>query len=184
MQYPSKVFLDSDFDLYFKLYNENRRFSRIAFWYPGKRKKDSIIKNMFILDSVEKFCSHGTKILNVGCGHGAINQYLQSCGHLVTGIDIVEETPLSKESLKDLIFRVIRLFSNIQEFTFVRAEALSYMKKIDTCSVDVVLDVCAVHEFNTTPEDLVTKGFNAFYSESFRVFKTRWDFSSGYRCSP
>jgi SAM-dependent methyltransferase len=165
------MFRDSDFGFYFNLYKRNRKFSRVAFWYPGKRKPDSIIKTMFILDSVEKIAPPGTRILNVGCGHGALDQYLQSRGYLVTGIDIVEGIYLSKKSLKDWIFRIIRIFLNIHKFTFIRADALNYMKQIDSCSIDVVLDGCAVHEFNTTPEGPVTKGFNTFYSESFRVLK-------------
>jgi SAM-dependent methyltransferase len=129
---------------------------------------------MYLLDRLQEVKKENLVILEVGCGYGFMAEYLARLGNNVIGIDTDPVIPMSKKSLKDWRFKLIRLISPRKHFCFIHGNALELMDNWEDNSVDIVIDQCAVHSFNPLINSSynISNGFVTFYSKAFRILKS------------
>lgn len=104
----------------------------------GFRHKDlwnipaAFVKWISVLEEFKSLNQTNLNVIELGPGTGVVPYIIASWGNNVTGIDVAESENLCP---KNLIKMVI-------------GDALFELKEIESESIDVVTDLCAVHEFN------------------------------------
>jgi SAM-dependent methyltransferase len=114
------------------------------------------IKWMSVLEEFRSLDKTNLKVVELGPGTGVVPYIIASWGNDVMGIDIAEIENLCP---KNLIKMVI-------------GDALFELKEIEDGTVDVVTDLCAVHEFNATSNSKFKNvGLKEVADQIYRILK-------------
>lgn len=114
------------------------------------------IKWMSVLEEFKSLNKTNLNVIELGPGTGVVPYIIASWGNNVTGIDVAEIENLCP---KNLIKMVI-------------GDALLELKEIEDKSIDVVTDLCAVHEFNATSNGkLKNVGLKEVSDQIYRILK-------------
>lgn len=114
------------------------------------------IKWMSVLEEFRSLNKTNLNVIELGPGTGVVPYIIASWGNNVTGIDVAEIENLCP---KNLIKMVI-------------GDALLELKEIEDESVDVVTDLCAVHEFNTNSNNKFKNiGLKEVSDQVYRILK-------------
>ena len=146
----------------------------------GFRHKDGLwnvpagyVKWMSVLEEFKSLNRTNLKVIELGPGTGVVPHIIASWGNDVTGIDIVM---VENWCPKNLIRTVI-------------GDAILELKEMEEETVDVVTDLCAVHEFNSkTNSKYKNIGLKEVADQIYRVLKpggkflTSTDVSLVYPC--
>lgn len=128
----------------------------------GFRHKDlwnipaAFVKWISVLEEFKSIGKNNLKVIDLGTSTGVVPYIIASMGNDVTGIDIQY---FDNWCPKNLIRMVI-------------GDALLELKGIEDNSVDVVTDLCAVHEFNPNSNgDYKNIGLKEVSDQIYRVLK-------------
>jgi SAM-dependent methyltransferase len=128
----------------------------------GFRHKDlwnipeAFVKWMSVLEEFKALNKNNLKVIELGTGTGVVPYIIASLGNDVTGIDIAESENLCPKSLIKTII----------------GDALFVIKEIEDESIDVVTDLCAVHEFNTSSNNKFKNiGLKEVSDQIYRILK-------------
>lgn len=114
------------------------------------------IKWMSVLEEFKSLNKKKLKVIDLGPGTGVVPHIIASWGNDVTGIDVVEIENLCP---KNLIKMVI-------------GDALYELKEIENETIDVVTDLCAVHEFNAASNSKFKNvGLKEVSDQIYRILK-------------
>jgi len=109
-----------------------------------------------VLEQFRSLNKNNLKVVELGPGTGVVPYIIASWGNDVTGIDI---EVIENWCPKNLIRMVI-------------GDALLEIKEMDSESVDVVTDLCAIHEFNpVSNEEFKNVGLKQVADQIFRILK-------------
>ena len=128
----------------------------------GFRHKDlwnipeAFVKWMSVLEEFKALNKNNLKVIELGTGTGVVPYIIASLGNDVTGIDIAESENLCPKSLIKTII----------------GDALFVIKEIEDESIDVVTDLCAVHEFNVKSNSKFKNiGLKEVSDQIYRILK-------------
>jgi SAM-dependent methyltransferase len=114
------------------------------------------IKWMSVLEEFRSLDKTNLKVVELGPGTGVVPYIIASWGNDVMGIDIAEIENLCP---KNLIKMVI-------------GDALFELREIEDETIDVVTDLCAVHEFNATSNSKFKNvGLKEVADQIYRILK-------------
>lgn len=115
------------------------------------------VKWMSVLEEFKSLNQTNLKVVELGPGTGVVPYIIASWGNDVTGIDVAEIENLCP---KNLIKMVI-------------GDALFELKEIEDETIDVVTDLCAVHEFNVNSNSKFKNiGLKEVSDQVFRILKS------------
>ena len=159
----NRLLTENDISIFFEIIKKEK--------YPEKgfRHKDlwtipgGFVKWISVLEEFKTIGKNNLKVIDLGSSTGVVPHIIASWGNDVTGIDI----ELSDHWCpKNLIRMVI-------------GDALLEMKEIEDESVDVVTDLCAVHEFNTSSNGKIKNvGLKEVSDQIYRILKPGGKFFS------
>jgi SAM-dependent methyltransferase len=114
------------------------------------------IKWISVLEEFKSLGKNNLKVIELGPGTGVVPYIIASWGNDVIGIDVAV---IENWCPKNLIRMVI-------------GDALLELKEIEDESVDVVTDLCAVHEFNTkSNKKFKNVGLKEVSDQVYRILK-------------
>lgn len=114
------------------------------------------IKWMSVLEEFKSLNKTGLKVVELGPGTGVVPYIIASWGNDVTGIDVAVIENLCPQNLIKMVI----------------GDALYELKEIDDESVDIVTDLCAVHEFNTSSNKKYKNvGLKEVSDQIYRILK-------------
>jgi SAM-dependent methyltransferase len=117
---------------------------------------EAFVKWMSVLEEFKALNKNNLKVIELGTGTGVVPYIIASLGNDVTGIDIAESENLCPKSLIKTII----------------GDALFVIKEIEDESIDVVTDLCAVHEFNTSSNNKFKNiGLKEVSDQIYRILK-------------
>jgi len=109
-----------------------------------------------VLEQFKSLNKNNLKVVELGPGTGVVPYIIASWGNEVTGIDI---EVIDNWCPKNLIKMVI-------------GDALLELREMENNSVDVVTDLCAVHEFNVSSNDKIKNiGLKEVSDQVHRILK-------------
>lgn len=155
-------------DMYNRLLTEDDvpKFSKIIekekYSEKGFRHKElwnvpaGFIKWMSVLEEFKSLNKTNLKVIELGPGTGVVPYIIASLGNDVTGIDVAEIENLCPRNLIKMVI----------------GDALFELKEIEDESIDVVTDLCAVHEFNSNSNDKFKNiGLKEVSDQIYRILK-------------
>lgn len=114
------------------------------------------IKWMSVLEEFKSLNKKNLKVIELGPGTGVVPYIIASWGNDVTGIDVAEIENLCPKNLIKMII----------------GDALYELKEIEDETIDVVTDLCAVHEFNVESNSKFKNvGLKEVSDQIYRILK-------------
>lgn len=127
-------------------------FKHIDLW----TKDAAIIKWVTVLNEFKSIGKNNLKVIDLGSSTGVVPHIIASWGNDVTGIDLLNIDHWCPKGFAKMIL----------------GDALYELKKIEDESIDVITDLCAVHEFNTnSDEEFENIGWKEVSEQVYRVLK-------------
>lgn len=127
-------------------------FNHIDLW----TKDAAIIKWVTVLEEFRSIGKTNLNVVDLGSSTGVVPHIIASWGNIVTGIDL---NGIDHWCPKGLVKMVL-------------GDALYELGEMKDQSVDVITDLCAVHEFNTNSDSEVENiGWKQVSEQAYRVLK-------------
>lgn len=127
-------------------------FNHIDLW----TKDAAIIKWVTVLEEFRSIGKNNLNVVDLGSSTGVVPHIIASWGNTVTGIDL---NGIDHWCPKGLVKMVL-------------GDALYELREMKDQSVDVITDLCAVHEFNTNSDsDFENIGWKQVSEQAYRVLK-------------
>ena len=127
-------------------------FCHNEFW----KKDAAMLKWVTILEEFKSIGKNGLKVIELGAASGVTPHIIGSWGNDVTAIDINTVDNWCPKGFAKMIL----------------GDCLYELKQMDTSSVDVIVDSCAVHCFNPSWRDGIKNlGWKDIAEECYRVLK-------------
>jgi len=127
-------------------------FNHIDLW----TKDAAIIKWVTVLEGFRSIGKTNLNVVDLGSSTGVVPHIIASWGNTVTGIDL---NGIDHWCPKGLVKMVL-------------GDALYELREMKDQSVDVITDLCAVHEFNTNSDsEFENIGWKQVSEQSYRVLK-------------
>lgn len=152
----NRLLTENDIDVFTKIKNSENYSEK------GFRHKElwnvpcGYIKWMSVLEEFKSLNKTGLKVVELGPGTGVVPYIIASWGNDVVGIDI---DIIENWCPKNLIRMVI-------------GDALLELKEMEDETVDVVTDLCAVHEFNPSSDsNFRNVGLKEVSDQVYRILK-------------
>lgn len=127
-------------------------FNHIDLW----TKDAAIIKWVTVLEEFKSIGKNNLNVVDLGSSTGVVPHIIASWGNTVTGIDL---NGIDHWCPKGLVKMVL-------------GDALYELREMKDQSVDVITDLCAVHEFNTDSDsEFENIGWKQVSEQAYRVLK-------------
>ena len=132
---------------------QERGFNHFDLW----SKDAAILKWVTVLEEFKAIGKNNLNVIDLGTSTGVVPHIIASWGNNVTGIDL---NGIDHWCPKGLVKMVL-------------GDALYELRQMEEESVDVITDLCAVHEFNTNSNDEFENiGWKEVSEQAYRVLKT------------